>query len=251
MRAISSSAHRFDEEPAYVLHAYPYKETSLIVEAFTGRFGRIALVAKGAKRPTSAVRGLLLPFQPLALSASGKGEVKTLTRAEWRPGQALLRGGAVMLGYYVNELVMKLVPRDDAQPPLYSAYARTIEALAGLGDAGVALRRFELELLAHLGYGVNLTHCARTQSPVVPERTYVWQAEKGLTELTDSQHGRDVVRIKGATLLALAEPETLAAQQANEAKPLMRAVLDFHLEQRSLASRQMLRDIHALTESVA
>jgi DNA repair protein RecO (recombination protein O) len=145
---------------------------------------------------------------------------------------------------------MKLVPRDDSQPALYAAYARTIEALAGEGDAGVALRRFELELLAHLGYGVNLTHCAQSQSPVTPEHIYVWQAEKGLTQLVDQQHGRAVVRVKGATLIALANPETLSAQQANDAKPLMRAVLDFHLEQRSLASRQMLRDIHVLTESV-
>ncbi len=245
-----ANPHRFEEESAYVLHAYPYKETSLIVEAFTGSFGRIALVAKGAKRPTSALRGLLLPFQPLAISATGKGEVKTLTRAEWKPGQALLLGGAVMLGYYVNELVMKLVPRDDAQLSLYEAYARTVEALAGAGDAGVALRRFELELLAHLGYGVNLTHCAQTQSPVEPSRTYIWQAERGLSQVESTRANRDSVRVSGATLIGLANPETLSAKHANDAKPLMRAVLDFHLERRSLASRQMLRDIHALTESV-
>jgi DNA repair protein RecO (recombination protein O) len=246
-----ANPHRFEEESAYVLHSYPYKETSLIVEAFTGAFGRIALVAKGAKRPTSALRGLLLPFQPLAISATGKGEIKTLTRAEWKPGQALLLGGAVMLGYYVNELVMKLVPRDDAQPRLYDTYARTVEALAGAGDAGVALRRFELELLAQLGYGMNLTHCAQTQLPVEAERTYVWQAEKGLMQSEGKQWSRDTVRVQGATLIALANPDTLSAKCANEAKPLMRAVLDFHLEQRSLASRQMLRDIHALSESVA
>jgi DNA repair protein RecO (recombination protein O) len=251
MKAAPQTVNRFEEADAYVLHAYPYKETSLIIEALTGQFGRIALVAKGAKRPTSALRGLLLPFQPLVLSATGKGEVKTLTRAEWQPGQALLLGGAVLLGYYVNELVMKLVPRDDAQPQLYAVYSQTIEALAGKSDPGVALRRFELSLLAHLGYGLNLTHCAQSQTPVSAERQYVWQAEKGLSELRDPTHDRYAVRVQGATLVALASPETLGAKDASEAKPLMRAVLDFHLEQRSLASRQMLRDIHALTESAA
>src|SRR5512139_4219305 len=104
---------RHDDEPAFVLHAYPYRETSLIVEAFTEAHGRIALVARGAKRPRSELRGLLQGFQPLLLSWSGAGELKTLARAEWRGGMSRLGGSALVCGFYLNELLIKLLPRED------------------------------------------------------------------------------------------------------------------------------------------
>src|SRR4249920_914619 len=113
---------RRDDQPAFVLHTFAYRETSVIVEAFTANYGRVALVARGAKRPRSELRGLLQGFQPLLLSWAGQQELKTLIKAEWRGGLALPRGSALLCGFYLNELLLKLLPREDPHPELYDEY---------------------------------------------------------------------------------------------------------------------------------
>ena len=152
---------RHDDEPAFVLHAYPYKETSVIVEAFTEAAGRVPMVAKGARRPRSELRGLLQAFQPLALSWAGTGELKTLVKAEWRGGLPLPTGAALLCGFYLNELLLKLLPREDPHPALYAEYAATLHALTRdvrPSTQAATLRGFELRLLAELGYALPLTH---------------------------------------------------------------------------------------------
>src|SRR5450755_3103627 len=121
---------RRDDQQAFVLHAYPYRETSLIVEALTPGYGRVALVARGAKRPRSELRGVLQAFQPLALSWAGAGELKTLLRAEWRGGLPLVSGSALLCGFYLNELLLKMLPREDAHPQLFRDYQSTLGKLA-------------------------------------------------------------------------------------------------------------------------
>ena len=106
--------HKVDGQPAFVLHAYPYSETSLIVDVFSRDFGRVALLARGARRPRSVLRGVLLAFQPLEIGWTGRGEVQTLMKAEWRGGQPLLAGKSLFCGYYLNELLIHLLPREDA-----------------------------------------------------------------------------------------------------------------------------------------
>src|SRR5215213_8884113 len=123
------SRRRVEHEPGYVLHTYAYKETSLIIEAFTRRYGRVALLARGARRPRSAMRGVLLSFHPLRLSWSGSADLANLVSAEWAGGIPLLGGRGLMCGFYVNELLLRLLPRDDAHEALFDAYA---EALGGL-----------------------------------------------------------------------------------------------------------------------
>jgi DNA repair protein RecO (recombination protein O) len=113
---------RHDDQPAFVLHAYAYRETSLIVEALSASHGRVALVARGAKRPRSELRGVLQAFQPLTLSWAGGGELKTLIRAEWQSGLPLVSGSALLCGFYLNELLLKLLPREDAHPQLFNDY---------------------------------------------------------------------------------------------------------------------------------
>src|SRR6478672_7918420 len=156
---------RHDDEPAFVLHTYPYRETSLIVEALTERAGRVAMVARGAKRPRSELRGVLQAFQPLALSWAGAGELKTLAKAEWRGGLPLPAGAALLCGFYLNELLLKLLPREDPHPALFAHYEDALRALTehstGAAQA-VVLRRFELKLLAEVGYALALTHEAVT-----------------------------------------------------------------------------------------
>src|SRR5215467_1201978 len=117
---------RHDEESAFVLHTYPYRETSLIVEAFTATYGRVAMVARGAKRPRSELRGLLNAFQPLLVSWAGTGELKTLIAAEWRGGMPLPTGAALLCGFYLNELLLKLLPREDPHPKLWTDYENAL-----------------------------------------------------------------------------------------------------------------------------
>jgi len=114
---------RVEGEQAFVLHSYPFRETSLLVEIISRRYGRVALLAKGARRPRSVLRGALLAFQPLLVGWAGKGDVRTLMKAEWRGGQPLLGGEALFCGFYLNELLLRLLPREDAHDALFDAYA--------------------------------------------------------------------------------------------------------------------------------
>src|SRR4051794_16574450 len=153
-----ATRRRADDEPGYVLHTYPYKETSLIVEAFTRRFGRVGLLARGARRPRSAMRGVLLSFHPLRLTWSASTELGTLLSAEWAGGQAPLAGRGLMCGFYVNELIMRLLPREDPHEALFDFYHQSLHALAQTpaaaagADYAPALRSFEKRLLGELGY---------------------------------------------------------------------------------------------------
>src|ERR1700716_1218840 len=142
---------RRDDQQAFVLHAYPYRETSLIVEALTVDHGRVAMVARGAKRPRSELRGVLQAFQPLSVSWAGAGELKTLMRAEWRGGLPLVTGAALLCGFYLNELLLKMLPREDPHPGLFVDYRNTLEKLAGSTDHAPVLRQFEVRLRAGLG----------------------------------------------------------------------------------------------------
>lgn len=162
---------RIEQQPAWVLHTLPWRETSLIVEVFSQEHGRVALAAKGARRPLSALRGVLMAFQPLLVDWSGGGEVKTLIRAEWRGGQPLLTGRALLCGYYLNELMVRLTAREDPHPDLFDAYEAANSAL-GRGEAlSPILRRFELALLQELGYGVSFTNAAAEGGAVLPEQS--------------------------------------------------------------------------------
>jgi len=151
---MSRRVQRVQDSAAYVLHATSWRETSLIVQVFSREHGSVALVAKGAKRPYSTLRPVLQAFQPLLLSWSGAGEVKTLTRAD-SAGVHLLPGPALMSAWYMNELLLRLLPREDAHPQLFDAYDQALRSLAAGGWAAGALRCFEWTLLQETGYGLD------------------------------------------------------------------------------------------------
>ena len=140
------------DEPGFVLHSRPWRETSLIVELFLRDRGRLSAVAKGARRPTSALRPVLLQFQPIAFRLSGRNELRTLTRAEWQGGMAVPSGRALLFGFYLNELVMRLLAREDPHPQLFDAYTSALHQLGGQGADERILRRFEWLLLQEIGY---------------------------------------------------------------------------------------------------
>ena len=240
---------RHDEESAFVLHTYPYRETSLIVEAFTQVRGRVGMVARGAKRPRSELRGVLQAFQPLALSWAGGGELKTLIKAEWRAGLPLPTGAALLCGFYLNELLLKLLPREDPHPALWSEYASALRDLTADASAtaqAATLRRFELRLLAELGYAPSLTHEVQSGAPIEPGERYHYVFDRGPLVAAEPRSDWPVVR--GATLLALATQRYPEPDVAAEAKRLMRSILDHYLEERRIFSRRVVQDLAALED---
>lgn len=240
---------RRDDEPAFVLHTYAYRETSLIVEAFTGQYGRVAMVARGAKRPRSEMRGVLQAFQPLLLGWAGQQELKTLMKAEWRGGLPLLCGSALMCGFYLNELLLKLLPREDPHPALFGHYDAALTDLATGSEQASVLRRFEVRLLAELGYALPLVREVDTGKAVEATARYHYAFDRGPRIVAGGgAEGRGNVLpvVRGATLLALADDRYPDAETAAEAKRLMREVLDHYLEQRGVESRRLVQDLQAL-----
>ena len=236
-----SAKQRIDGAPAFLLHAHPYSETSLVLDVFARDHGRLPVLARGARRPRSALRGVLIGFQLLELGWFGGGEVKTLARAEWCGGTPLLQGRCLLLGYYLNELLLKLLPREDAHPALFDSYAEAIDALAtGAADAP-ELRRFEKSLLREIGYGLTLDQDA-AGAPVQPERRYSYLAERGLVAV----EGGEGITLAGKTLLDMdaddyRDPCTLA-----ESKLLMRQLVAQQLGDKPLQSRRVFVDLKEL-----
>ncbi len=242
-----SDQGRVDDEAGYVLHTYPYRETSVIVETFTERHGRVALIARGAKRPRSELRGVLQAFQPLTLAWAGGRELKMLVRAEWQGGLPLPSGGALLNAFYLNELLLKLLAREDPHPQLFTDYEAALAALVKPGDPAPVLRRFELALVAALGYALNLTTDVESGTALDPDASYYFAVERGAECLPARGEGRGMI-VRGATLIALAEGAYPDAAVAQEAKQLMRMVLDHHLDSRRVFSRRIVQDLIALEE---
>ena len=248
--AMRTLRERRDEQSAFVLHTYPYRETSVIVEALTEQHGRVALVARGAKRPRSELRGVLQAFQPLTMSWAGTGELKTLMRAEWRGGLPLPGGAALLCGFYLNELLLKLLPREDPHPALWLAYAEALQALTDDSRPAmqaVTLRRFEVRLLAELGYALVLDHDVDSRAPIDPSQSYHYAYDRGPRLLASEPRGAFPV-VRGATLIALATERYPDSEAAAEAKRLMRGVLDHYLEERRIFSRRVVQDLAALED---
>jgi len=241
------SKRRADHQAGYVLHTYPYKETSLIVEAFTRNFGRVALLARGARRPRSAMRGVLLSFHPLRLGWSASAELGNLISAEWSGALQPLSGRGLMCGFYLNELLLRLLPRDDAHETLFDIYAEALGQLSRGEPQASVLRSFEKRLLSELGYALTLTREVDTGRVVDPSERYHYAFDRGPQRYA-SEPGTRWPVVRGAALLALAQERYPDAETAAEAKRLMRLVLDHYLEARRIFSRRVVQDLQALDD---
>lgn len=226
-----------------MLHSYPYKETSLIVDVFTRDHGRIALIAKGAKRPHSKLRGVLQTFQPLSISWSGKSEVRTLIAAEWVGGLLPLEKAALLCGFYLNELLVKFLARDDAHTKLFDHYVATLNQLAHNEPPIIVLRKFELALLKETGFAGNLSVCTNAAGPVDPDDTYVVDPERGPRH---AQAADTWPRVSGKTLLDMEREDYGDATTQTQSKFLMRFLLSHHLGGTQLSTRQILLDLMQL-----
>jgi DNA repair protein RecO (recombination protein O) len=233
-------SERVDHQPGFILHAQPWRETSLIVETFTAGHGRLALVARGARRPQSSLKARLLAFQPMSLSWFGKSSLRTLHDAEWLGGQPVLTGTALMCGFYLNELLLRLLPPDDAHEDLYELYRSTLLALAEGADPQPALRRFELGLLSALGYAQTLDHTADGQ-PVRADTRYGYLFGQGVCPARS-----DLPVWNGRALLDLAAGRCDNPDTRAEAKQFMRTLINHYLGDKPLLTRQLLLDLHAL-----
>jgi DNA repair protein RecO (recombination protein O) len=237
-----NSTHRQDNQSVYVLHTYPFKETSLVAELFTKQFGRVATVAKGARRPRSAMRGQLQSFQMFAATWSGKNELKTLHGLEWSDSLVSLQGEALMCGFYLNELLLRLLPREDAHEALFEYYQATIKTLAKCKDLATHLRRFELKLLQEMGYAVPLITDENNEA-VLRDKLYRYEAEYGASALSKTKNG---VQLSGKTLLDMANDDYASTQTQQQSKQLMRYLLAHYLGDKPLHTRQLLIDLQGL-----
>jgi len=233
---------RQDNETVYVLHTYPFKETSLVAELFSKRFGRVATVAKGARRPRSAMRGQLQAFQMFSATWSGKNELKTLHGLEWADALLSLQGEALMCGFYLNELLLRLLPREDAHETLFDYYQATLKTLANGQDLATHLRRFELKLLQEMGYAVPLV-ADENSEPILADRAYRYEAEYGASEPHKTKNG---VQLSGKTLLDMANDDYSVTQTQQQSKQLMRYLLAHYLGDKPLHTRQLLIDLQGL-----
>jgi DNA repair protein RecO (recombination protein O) len=248
------ATQRISNEPAYVLHRYDWSESSLILDVFTRHHGRIALVARGAKKPSSSFRPILLPLQPLHLAFGGDAEIRNLKSAEWQGGHVMPTGDALLSGYYLNELLMRLLAREDPHPVLFDAYAATVQLLANRNadTLQLALRAFELRLLQGIGLLPRLDAETATLAPLQLDQRYVLLPEVGIRPA----HDDDRASLLGAQWQALQQSlgaqalfsDTLQAciANANDLKIQLRALLHYHCGIRVLKTRQMMMDLQAL-----
>ncbi|MBT6530284.1 MAG: DNA repair protein RecO [Betaproteobacteria bacterium] len=235
---------RTSDQEAFVLHSYSYRETSLIVEIFTKEHGRISLVAKGARRPTSLLRSALQAFQPLYVSWGGRSELKTLFGAEIRFGLARLRGKALMSGFYINELILKLLIREDPHEHLFEIYEATINALSIKSpEVEKILRRFERVLLSELGYGLTLTHDVKTQSEIKENEIYTYLMGVGPTKIKPNTNID--LKLSGKALLDISNDNLDDPSTLSQCKLLMRSLVTHHLGNKSLHTRRLLIDLQS------
>lgn len=233
-----SAGRRVLLEPAYLLHHRPWSDSSRILELMTRGHGRVTLFARGARRGGSPLRAVLQPFVPMLVSWSGRADGGSLTGAELAGECRPLPAARLLSGFYLNELLLRLLPREEAQPEVFGAYSATLEALAGDGCEQRPLRLFERLLLEQLGYGVDLGHDCAAGEPLEAHRYYHFRAGRGLAPLPPGAPAEDA--FLGGELLALASGRLESPAELRSAKRLLREALAHCLEGRGLRSREVM-----------
>ena len=252
------ATRRIADEPAYILHSYDWSESSLILDVFTRHRGRVTLVAKGAKKPTSNFRPVLLPLQALHISytqpSDSQGEVHPLKGAHWQGGHVMPSGDALLAGLYLNELLQRLLARDDPHAELFDLYGAVVRVLAGAHGAALepVLRAFELLLLRHVGLLAQLDVDTQTQQALQPAARYSLQPEVGLHQAGRGERaalsGAQWQQLQQALDSAQPYPALLrcCADMAAALKPQLRAVLQYHCGTPMLRTRQLMMDLQTL-----
>jgi DNA repair protein RecO (recombination protein O) len=235
---------QLEGECGYVLHATPWRETSLIVEVFSRGHGRLPLVARGARRPRGQLRGVLIEFQPLELAWFGQGEMRTLAKAEWQGGQPLLAGRALLFGYYLNELLLRLLAREDPHPALFDSYRAALGDLAAGSPDVRLLRLFEQTLLREIGYAPVLDREGDSGAQIRPDAVYAYVVERG--PLPPERAPEVALRVTGRALLDMARGDYSDAETLQQSKMLMRSLINHYLGGQPLNSRRVFMELQEL-----
>ncbi len=236
-----TATRRVQQQPAYVLHHRPFRDTSQLLDVISREYGKVTLVARGSRAAKSRLRGLLRPFQPLRLSWYVRSDLGTLTGAEIDGAPLALAGDALLSAYYVNELVLNFLHRHDPQPEIFDAYAQAIAALSGSDALAANLRVFEMELLRLLGYALNLEHDANLHEPIDATGSYEYRVEQGPVRVSRSE---GPMVFSGERLLAIARGRFDDPGTLRDAGRLLREVIRHHLDGKELKSRKVLLDLH-------
>ncbi|MFT7365331.1 MAG: DNA repair protein RecO (recombination protein O) [Marinobacter psychrophilus] len=225
------------QEPGYVIHRRSWRETSLQVDVFTLNYGRIDLIARGASTSKSPLKAQLQPFQPLLLDWVGRGDLKTLTQADVRYAPVLAQSQALFSGFYLNELLQRILPAADPYPLLFAAYLDAMAELAAAAELEPVLRRFERSLALALGYDFAWDLATDSGAPVQSGWFYGYHPQQGIIE----RPGADVrvKKLRGDALLALAANDYSEIEARRSAKRVMRSLVDYLLQGRPLHSRQL------------
>ena len=239
---MANALSKQENQNVYILHSYPFKETSLIVELFSEHYGRISVVAKGARRPRSILRGMLQPFQPLQATWSGNGDIKTLHSIEWSAKYLAIDGDALICGFYLNELIVRLLLREGTQNDLFNFYNEAIKMLSLKNNLSVTLRRFELKLLQELGYQVPLK-LDENSEPILAHKVYTYIAEYGACDSLETKNG---IKIIGQTLIDMNIDTYENPQTEKQSKLLMRYLIAHYLGNKPLNSKQLFSHIQGV-----
>jgi DNA repair protein RecO (recombination protein O) len=237
---------RIQLAPGYVLHQRPYRESSVLLEVFTEPHGRVGLVARGIRSPKSRQRGDLQPFRSLRLSWNARSELGTLTAVEADAPGGRLQGVALYSAFYLNELLVRLLVRNDPHPGLYAHYQASLERLMQGGDIEPLLRLFEKNLLQEIGYGLLLDCEVESGEPVQPDNYYDYHLESGPV-LLQRQNAQAFV-FKGSSLLALERGKLTGTDVLRDAKRLMRSALNLYLGNKPLKSRELFTATSKISE---
>ena len=238
---------RVQSQPAYLLHARPFRETSLVIEVFSRNFGRCGLLARGARNPRARKRALLMPFQPLLLDWSGKGELPLLTGVETTGEARELMSTYRFAAYYLNELLLRMLARLDAHEDLFDSYTEILDELYRREPVQQALRRFEKRLLSETGYGLILDHEAGSSKPIKPECTYLYIPEHGPVRLHGSEEIRPAtsqgLEVSGSSLLDFYHERFSSRKSLNECRRLARYLLSQQFPGKPLHSRDVFHQV--------
>lgn len=235
---------RVEKEPAFILHQRGYSETSVILDVFSKNYGRLSLIAKGAKKQVSNKGSVLNQFQQLSFSWVGKSDLKTMTNVETTSGFSQINSDAVYCGFYVNELILRLLHQDDPHPELFNYYSELIESFSD-GMSEMPLRIFEKKLLTEIGYGVILNHDIHNHD-IEPEEDYYYLPQQGPIKSEEQKQNTGMITIKGKNLLALFRESFDDQVNMLEIKKLMRTLLQSQLGEKPLRSRKLMNDLVAL-----
>jgi DNA repair protein RecO (recombination protein O) len=239
-----STSRRVQDQPAWLLHHRPFRDSSRILDVLSRDHGRLALVARGSRSAKSRLKGVLRPFLPLSLSWVMRADLGTLTGAEVNGAPIALSGDALLSGYYVNELIINLLHRHDPQPEIYAAYHDTMLELNRNGNVATTLRRFEMEILRLLGYALNLDHDMQTGNDLVAEQRYEYRVEQGPVA-ADGRCGAMV--FTGRELVAIARQQFADPATVRQAGRLLRQVIAWHLDGKELKSRKVFLEMRRNT----